>query len=683
MNTIRARLFVGILIPIAGVVLLGAFAVFTAVSQLNQYRVLTPMTEISVRASAVVHELQKERGRTVGLITSGWSAENAAAVASQRDLSDPALSDYALSLQELAIEQKLPELTEVLDRITREIERIDGHRARVDAQDMSVSDNVQFYTYLIERMIDLISNVVPLSPSPVLAAELAPYVALVKAKEHAGLERALGGALLNEAAQGVFKQKRFEAYFARLTGESLFLAEFSRIAPPADLAFFEEAVQGDSVDTVKDWRKIIAALPQSIDPQGISGKTWFDTATQRINLIKDVEDWVADRAAAAAAEQVDRLETKLAVAVLGVIAILGITIIFVFPSINRLSRRIQSVSHSFVDLGAGKADVEIPETTARDEVGRLARSAVSFRDTLESAQKLTREQAKVQDRESARAKVLTGLSTEFENVIRSLLAQSVASADRVNQTASGLTEEASAAVTRAHDANAVSADTARVIDNAADGSEALRSGMITMSDKVSTQADLARDAVTEARDSNTQVVTLVDRVAEISEVLDLISQIAEQTNLLALNATIEAARAGEAGRGFAVVANEVKSLASQTASATEDIAGRIAAIRTETEATVHSIRRVVDRIESVDQIASDLAAAAQGQSQTTDTIVSSVTTAAGNARHLASQLSQFAASSDQTETLVAELADLTRTLNNATAEIESTVASYLELVSAA
>jgi len=683
MNTIRARLFVGILIPIAGVVLLGAFAVFTAVSQLNQYRVLTPMTEISVRASAVVHELQKERGRTVGLITSGWSAENAAAVASQRDLSDPALSDYASSLQELAIEQKLPELTEVLDRITREIERIDGHRARVDAQDMSVSDNVQFYTYLIERMIDLISNVVPLSPSPVLAAELAPYVALVKAKEHAGLERALGGALLNEAAQGVFKQKRFEAYFARLTGERLFLAEFSRIAPPADLAFFEEAVQGDSVDTVKDWRKIIAALPQSIDPQGISGKTWFDTATQRINLIKDVEDWVADRAAAAAAEQVDRLETRLAVAVLGVIAILGITIIFVFPSINRLSRRIQSVSHSFVDLGAGKADVEIPETTARDEVGRLARSAVSFRDTLESAQKLTREQAKVQERESARAKVLTGLSTEFENVIRSLLAQSVASADRVNQTASGLTEEASAAVTRAHDANAVSADTARVIDNAADGSEALRSGMITMSDKVSTQADLARDAVTEARDSNTQVVTLVDRVAEISEVLDLISQIAEQTNLLALNATIEAARAGEAGRGFAVVANEVKSLASQTASATEDIADRIAAIRTETEATVHSIRRVVDRIESVDQIASDLAAAAQGQSQTTDTIVSSVTTAAGNARHLASQLSQFAASSDQTETLVAELADLTRTLNNATAEIESTVASYLELVSAA
>ncbi|MDH5412068.1 MAG: methyl-accepting chemotaxis protein, partial [Alphaproteobacteria bacterium] len=137
-------------------------------------------------------------------------------------------------------------------------------------------------------------------------------------------------------------------------------------------------------------------------------------------------------------------------------------------------------------------------------------------------------------------------------------------------------------------------------------------------------SQIAQHAVAQARQANETVESLANAGIKIGEVVSLINEIAGQTNLLALNATIEAARAGEAGKGFAVVANEVKSLANQTARATEDISRQVEAIQGATGGAVTAIREVTATIEDIEQISGTIASAVDQQRSSTEEIARNV-----------------------------------------------------------
>ena len=191
--------------------------------------------------------------------------------------------------------------------------------------------------------------------------------------------------------------------------------------------------------------------------------------------------------------------------------------------------------------------------------------------------------------------------------------------------------------------------------------------------QVTESAKIAQEAVTEAERTNETVQALAANATKIGEVVQLIKDIAGQTNLLALNATIEAARAGDAGKGFAVVASEVKSLANQTAKATEDIGQQIADIQTATESTVTAIGGIGKTIENINEIATGIASAVEEQGAATDEIsrnvqqaaagtqevtsnISGVTTAAQESGEAATQMLQAAGElSKQSEVLGAEV----------------------------
>jgi methyl-accepting chemotaxis protein len=189
--------------------------------------------------------------------------------------------------------------------------------------------------------------------------------------------------------------------------------------------------------------------------------------------------------------------------------------------------------------------------------------------------------------------------------------------------------------------------------------------------------------VTQIRQAGTIVRTLSEASAEIGKVVALIQAIAEQTNLLALNATIEAARAGEAGRGFAVVASEVKSLATQTAKATEEISGRISAVVGATEQAVAAIDGVGKTIARVSEIAMTIAAAVVEQSATTSEISRAIGETTRQTESMAMSLERLLNAADDTNASSQTVVDSASGLSDQAASLKSEVAEFVTRMKAA
>jgi len=309
LKSVKARIVAAVGLPVIVLAAGWTFNVIETAGHLGKRSLMQPLADMTADASAVIHELQKERGRTVGLITSGYGQAQREAVDAQRLLTNPAVAAYRKRIADTELADRSAKLAPRLAQIDVDLAKIADHRSRAA---VSVGENVRFYTALIEEMIAMMAISLKETGSPRLIAELAPFLELVRAKEHAGLERALGAALLNETAAGQFTMARYRAYHTRLSGEALSLRAFRSVANDDQIALFDAAMTGPAVDQVKAWRAVIEGLPDTRDTQGVGGKAWFDTATIRVNLMKSVEDALADRAHEIAEAESDALFSRAA-----------------------------------------------------------------------------------------------------------------------------------------------------------------------------------------------------------------------------------------------------------------------------------------------------------------------------------------------------------------------------------
>jgi methyl-accepting chemotaxis protein len=192
--------------------------------------------------------------------------------------------------------------------------------------------------------------------------------------------------------------------------------------------------------------------------------------------------------------------------------------------------------------------------------------------------------------------------------------------------------------------------------------------------------DIAVAAVRQAEETDGRIGKLSRAAQEIGDVVKLITAIAEQTNLLALNATIEAARAGDAGRGFAVVASEVKSLAVQTAGATEEIAGQISAVQSLTTDAVSAIHRMTERMQEINLYTSAVAVSMQQQNAATGEISQNVAGAASGTKTMVALLADVAGAATETRTSAETVLTASRSVEQASANLRSEIESFLEKV---
>jgi methyl-accepting chemotaxis protein len=334
---------------------------------------------------------------------------------------------------------------------------------------------------------------------------------------------------------------------------------------------------------------------------------------------------------------------EISLATTAMLGLGGLTLVgsalFVWLYVGRnILRRIRELQRAMQLLSAGDLDTEIVRSRQNDEIGAMKETLTVFRDSMVEARALASEQDKDRVVKAERAAQMEAKIAEFEGTVRSALDNLAQSANSMQSTAQSMSTTADQSNALVNAVASAAEETSVNVQTVSSGTEQLSSSIEEISKQVVTSAAIAKKAVEEAGATDTTVQSLADSASRISVVVDLIQTIASQTNLLALNATIEAARAGEAGRGFAVVASEVKSLASQTAKATEEIRTQIASMQQVTTSAVGAIQGIGRIIGEIDNVTTTIAAAVEEQGAATREIARNIQHAAGGTSEVSSNI---------------------------------------------
>ncbi|CAK0768348.1 methyl-accepting chemotaxis protein [Azospirillaceae bacterium] len=272
--------------------------------------------------------------------------------------------------------------------------------------------------------------------------------------------------------------------------------------------------------------------------------------------------------------------------------------------VNRVTRPIRGMIQAMRQLAAGDLSVQIPATKQRDEVGEMSAAILVFKQNAQDVARLSAEAEELRrhaQEESRR--IILKLADDFERKVNIASEQFRGSAEGIVKTAFSMGKRVGKSADNSLRATELSSRTTENVQRLHAATHQLFSSVHELSGQVAESEGIAQQAVAQARHTNQTVLGLAKAAEKIGEVVKMITDIASQTNLLALNATIEAARAGEAGKGFAVVANEVKTLAGQTARATNDIAAQVETIQITTRNAVEAIAHIGGTIERLSAIA--------------------------------------------------------------------------------
>jgi len=369
------------------------------------------------------------------------------------------------------------------------------------------------------------------------------------------------------------------------------------------------------------------------------------------------------------------------------LALLAGALALTFGAMTMVTRRVIKPLHNMRDamlkVANGDLAVDTGYTARQDEIGALAGALETFKQQAMDKVRIETQEREHNAAAMGRQKAIENYVGEFESVVRQTLNQLGDASGQMRTTSTGLSTVSRQTNARVEVAEKASGEASHSVESVAAAAEELSASINDISQQAAHAAGIASRAVSQARDTDSTVQGLAKSAGRIGEVVGLINTIAAQTNLLALNATIEAARAGEAGRGFAVVASEVKSLASQTAKATEEISEQISDIQKVAGEAIDAIQGIGSIIGEVNEVATAIAAAVHQQGAATQEITRSTQYAAQGTKNVSDNIVGVKADADAAAAAADDVKSASETLETQSQQLGHQVTDFLGKIRAA
>ncbi len=352
--------------------------------------------------------------------------------------------------------------------------------------------------------------------------------------------------------------------------------------------------------------------------------------------------------------------------------------------VRRVTRPLNAVAATLTAIADGRTDVEVQYADRSDEIGIIARTVDIFRTNRIERKQLEAERLNAEKAATEQRKVeLNQFVESFRTKVGGIIEQVLNSSHRFEQDTQQLSNTAHSTAEMSGQSADASRQASEHVRSAATASDELSQSITEISRRVQDSNSIAADAVKQANSTDERMAELSAAGDRIGDVVKLITSIAEQTNLLALNATIEAARAGDAGRGFAVVAQEVKTLAGQTAKATDEISSHIVNMQRATGESVEAIKAIGKTIERISEITASISAAVEEQGAATQNIAHGVQAAAGGTLQVAENIERVAQNAGETEMTSGQMLQSAKALSDVSIQLRDAVEEFLDSVRAA
>ncbi len=492
----------------------------------------------------------------------------------------------------------------------------------------------------------------------------------------------------NDLDGGRLPPDGMEKYAARVGGSEALWAALvdasSGTVLPARVGAAIEAAQKNyfSPEYAATRARLLKALQAGEKPE-MDGTQWATYTVAHLTSLLGVAEAALDAAKERGAAQRDAAALDLGVQ----LGLLALALLLSAAAIRAVSSRVIGPLHRIRDamlrVAGGDLAAEVPFADRRDEIGALSGALATFKRNAVEKTHIEEEQRQRRTQAEARQQAIESHIAGFERQMRDALEALAGASKEMLGTSERLANTAGQSSRQVQAARGASEEASSNVETVAAAAEELSVSISEISRQVTRAASIASRAVDETHQTDGTVQGLAESAGRIGEVVKLISDIAGQTNLLALNATIEAARAGEAGKGFAVVASEVKSLATQTAKATEEISAQIVAVQNVTGDAVEAIKRIGGTIGEVSAVATSIASAVEEQGAATQEITRNTQQAARRTKDASENVAGVASGTDDTGQAAGGVKSAADALARQTEQLRAQGRDFLDKIRAA
>ncbi|MFD1626968.1 methyl-accepting chemotaxis protein [Azospirillum griseum] len=646
---------------------------FRAVRDLEQ---VSAVCAVVSAIAALIHELQKERGVWNIHLGSGGRLFSEQ-IAPQTAICQKREQDLRACFDDLDRMAHGAALFAGIRAALADLDALPALRERAGRLAVEPADSFACFCRLIGALLGIVSAATDVSADPTVSRALIAAFNLMQGKEQAGQERATGAAGFSAGRFDAAQHRRFAALVVAQNRSFDIVVENTGPERAATL----RAALADQPE-VERMRRVVQEGGLTGALAGIEGPAWFAAATRRIDALKTVEDRLIDDLGAACAAALAQARQAFAAPLAGAGPLLRLSGWWTRRRLTAQARWTEGVASAMRESAsnASASAATPPDSAAPDwlaEAVRLHRNGMGGASTLAAQQQ--RERARV----DLRQQTVEDAVHDFGNASESALTVLADTAARMRDSAQRMAEMAGQNSERSLNMASASRQSLDGVRTVAKAAEELSAAIHDINRQTEESLRITASAVSEVERTNGTVGGLHDAANRIGAVVGLIHEIAGQTNLLALNATIEAARAGEAGKGFAVVAGEVKSLATQTARATDDIGQQVRMIQDAALAAVDTIGGIRDAVSRMDGVITRVAAALAQQEAATDRIAATIQDVADGAHTVSTSVEGVAHTADDTGGMAEQVLTAARDLDRLTQALRGDLTGFIHKVRAA